>query len=237
MNTNQQNADNEIMNKYIQKLIREQFNIGNMDLDNGKPKRNMNIFNKEYNHPYYYKVLDETITEDEINELDSLVGVAIPKDKDELRKIIEFYSEKYSKHSLNWLSVSGITDMSHLFEETRYNGDISKWNTSNVTDMQWMFAEAKNFNQPIGSWEVSNVTDMHCTFWHAHKFNQPIGKWDVSNVTDMNHMFNNAHKFNQSIGDWDVSNVTDMHDMFEYAKKFNQPIGDWDVSCVTNMSR
>ena len=33
------------MNRYIQKLIVEQFNIGNMDL-NSKPRHNGNIFNK-----------------------------------------------------------------------------------------------------------------------------------------------------------------------------------------------
>ena len=86
------------MNKYIQKLIQEQFNIGNIDLNGNKPKRNINIFNKKWKHPNYYKVLDGTIIEDEINELDSLVGVDAPENKDELKKIIEFYSKNWCKH-------------------------------------------------------------------------------------------------------------------------------------------
>ena len=135
------------MNRYIQKLIQEQFNIGNMDLINNKPKRNMNIFNKNIsNHPYYKKVLNGTITENKIKELDSLVGVAVPKDKNELKKIIKFYSKNYPNYSLDWLNVSRITDMSRLFEETEYDGDISKWDTSNVTDMFHMFHDAKKFN-------------------------------------------------------------------------------------------
>ena len=201
------------MNKYIQKLIKEQFSISDLDFSDDQ-EYNLNIFSKDYNHRYYYKVLDGTVTEDEINELNSLVGAAIPKDKDELRKIIEFYSENYPECSLNWLNVSGITDMCHLFKETRYNGDISKWDTSNVTDMQWMFAAAKNFNQPIGSWDVSNVTNMHGMFWWAKIFNQPISDWDVSNVKYMDQMFHCAYNFNQPIDDWDVSNVTDMSSMF-----------------------
>ena len=184
------------MNKYIQKLINEQFNIGNMDLSRSNQKNNINIFNKEYNHRYYKKVLNGTVTYKEIMELDSLVNVAVPKDVDELRKIIEIYSEKYSKDSLNWLVVSGITDMSNLFEKTIYNGDISKWDTSNVTDMSYMFYHAENFNQPIGDWDVSNVTDMSHMFHEAWAFNQPIGGWDVSNVTDMCGMFYNALRFN-----------------------------------------
>jgi surface protein len=32
---------------------------------------------------------------------------------------------------------------------------------------------------------VSNVTDMSYMFYNAKAFNQDISKWDVSNVTDM----------------------------------------------------
>ena len=38
------------MNKYIQKLIQEQFNIGNMNLNN-KQKQHINIFNKNIVNP------------------------------------------------------------------------------------------------------------------------------------------------------------------------------------------
>ena len=31
-------------------------------------------------------------------------------------------------------------------------GHISNWDTSNVTDMSWMFGDAYNFNQDIGEW-------------------------------------------------------------------------------------
>ena len=224
------------MNRCIQKLIQEQFNIGNMDLTNNKPKRNMSIFNKEYIHPYYYNVLDGTATKNEINELNSFGGLVTIKNKDELKKIIDFYSEKYPKDSLNWLDVSRITDMSHLFKHSLYNGDISKWDVSNVTNMNYMFYDAFYFNQPIGKWDVSNVTDMSGMFYCAYDFNQPIGKWDVSNVTDMSFMFCQAYEFNKPIRNWKVNKVTNMTYMFHCAKEFNQPIGDWDVQNVTDMT-
>ena len=221
------------MNKYIQKLIQEQFNIGNMNLHDNKQKHNINIFNKNFNHPYYYNVLDGTVTEDEIKELNSLVEVAAPKDKNELKKIISFYSKKYPDDSINWLNVYGITDMSHLFEKTKYNGDISKWDTSNVTDMSYMFYKAYSFNQPIGDWNVSNVIDMEGMFAFSN-FNRPIGSWNVINVTNMRHMFYKAYSFNQFIGEWNVNNVTNMYCMFAFSN-FNQPISNWNVSSVIDM--
>ena len=39
---------------------------------------------------------------------------------------------------------------------TPFNGDISKWNVSNVKDMNCMFAYSK-FNGDISNWDVSNV--------------------------------------------------------------------------------
>ncbi|WP_416363698.1 BspA family leucine-rich repeat surface protein [Mycoplasma capricolum] len=41
----------------------------------------------------------------------------------------------------------------------------------------------------IQYWDTSNVTDMHFMFKGATSFNQPIGNWDTSNVIDMTNMF------------------------------------------------
>ena len=45
-----------------------------------------------------------------------------------------------------------------------------------------MFCGDKFFNQPIGGWDTSNVTDMGYMFNDARSFNQLIG--DTSNVID-----------------------------------------------------
>jgi surface protein len=37
-----------------------------------------------------------------------------------------------------------------------FNQDISSWNVSNVTSMNFMFYDAKSFNQDISKWNVSN---------------------------------------------------------------------------------
>ena len=137
-----------------------------------------------------------------------------PKTKEELVEIIKAEVEKKGwKCSLNHIDTSKITDMSYLFSSNRFyygynlgkfNGDISRWNVSNVKDMRCMFFGAESFNQPIGDWDVSKVTTMESMFDGAYLFNQPIGDWDISNVTDMRWMFYEAESFNQDLSSWQL---------------------------------
>ena len=138
--------------------------------------------------------------------------------KRELQKIIvDTIKEEGSNCDLNWIDVSGVTDMSFLFNFTEYldysaarqfkkqypfNCDISKWDVSNVVNMDSMFCGEYEFNQDISNWDVSNVTNMEYMFCGAEKFNQPIGKWNVSNVKIFTNMFNWAESFNQNISNW-----------------------------------
>ena len=113
-----------------------------------------------------------------------------PKDKNELRSIINERLKKDKDANLNDIDVSEITDMSNLFVKLYpYNIDISEWDVSKVTNMSYMFNGCDNFNCDLSNWDVSNVTDMKCMFNGCHKFNQDISKWDVSNVIDMKYMF------------------------------------------------
>lgn len=136
-------------------------------------------------------------------------------------------------------NLANVTSLSNMFVFcSKLNGpaNINDWNTTNITNMNSVFARAKLFNQPIGNWNTSNVTNMAHMFTGAEAFNQPIGNWNTGNVTNMATMFNDAFAFNQDISNWNTENVTDMNAMFLNAKAFNQPIGNWNTSKVTNMS-
>ena len=112
-------------------------------------------------------------------------------------------------------------------------GAMPDWDVSQVTNMDFAFADRDLFNGDISEWDVSNVTTMLAMFEFAYSFNQPIGNWDVSGVTDMRFMFSYADSFNQPIGGWDVSSVILMDAMFDMAYGFNQDISNW---CVTNIT-
>jgi surface protein len=137
-----------------------------------------------------------------------------------------------------YICTSLVTDMSNLFEDNlgQIDYEINTWDTSNVTDMRNMFANATNFNQNISLWNVSNVSNMTRMFQNASSFNQPIGSWDTAQVVDMMDMFQGASVFNQDIDSWDVSSVTNMGSMFAGALTFNKPLGSWNISSVINTS-
>ncbi len=127
-----------------------------------------------------------------------------------------------------------VTDMSDVFQGLTVVGDISFWDTSNVTNMSQMFSSIWVINGDIGNWDTSNVTDMSEMFQSA-TFNQDISSWNTAKVTNMSNMFAYAEAFNGDIGSWDTSSVTDMFGMFSRATAFNQDIGNWNTSAVTGM--
>ncbi len=177
-----------------------------------------------------------------------------------IRKLVDEAIKKYGLDcDLNFIDVSQVTDMQVLFgfyrpvdeitgklipvEEysidqkralarSQFNGDISRWNVSKVTNMSCMFYESR-FNGDISRWDVSKVTDMSCMFCKT-QFNGGISHWVVSNVTNMSQMFAES-QFNGDIGGWDVSKVKNMSGMF-YKSQFNRDISRWKVFSVTDMS-
>ena len=119
---------------------------------------------------------------------------------------------------------SQLTDMFNIFGAMESIPDITHWDVSNVTDMEYLFYGSVNFNQPIGNWEVNNVNNMNYMFGEASAFNQDISNWDVSNVS--NRIAGKNQACNGYAGD------CGMVGMFYDASAFSQDLSKW---CVTKI--
>jgi hypothetical protein len=95
------------------------------------------------------------------------------------------------KANLNHLDISNLTDLSFIFINSPFNGDISQWNTSHVEDMNNMFAGAL-FNQDISQWNVSNVQHM-CYLFFCSSFNQDLSVWTPVSLNDSMNVFNTGY--------------------------------------------
>lgn len=139
--------------------------------------------------------------------------------------------------ALDTPDLSLVTDMSYMFYDARiFNSNINSWDTSKVTNMSHMFYNANAFNQPLNNWNMSLVEDTGKMFYINNKFNQDLSSWDVSRDRNMSGMFAFATDFNQEIAGWNTQFVEDMSSMFLNATSFNTYISSWDTSLVRDMT-
>ena len=178
---------------------------------------------KELTEEYFGKKVRK---EDEIN----IEGLDV--------EIVSFTDKNGNFHKRGYKPKNGIVLKALLIRMIAVRGDEGDFNdidTSEITDMNFLFLINKTFNGNISGWDVSKVETMNCMFFDATSFNQDISNWKFPNVKDMSSMFKGATSFNQKIGNWKFPQVTNMCGMFCGATSFNQPIGDWEFPNVTNM--
>ena len=114
-----------------------------------------------------------------------------PKDRIELREIIQDRLKEDKDADLNDIDISSIWTLNFLFQDLDpHNIDISQWDTSNVKHMNGVFLNCKNFNCDLSNWDVSNVQDMFAMFNSCKKFKgEGLENWKVNLKTNTKQMF------------------------------------------------
>ena len=97
-------------------------------------------------------------------------------------------------------------------------GPIASWDTSDVTDLSWLFEDKYHFNEDISRWNVSNVVNMELMFCCATSYNGDLSCWEVGQVEDMDYMAAHAISFDRQLnGAWATSTAS------KYRMFFNSP--------------
>ena len=135
----------------------------------------------------------------------------------------------------NGMNTSNVTNMENMFAGASKlkEGNFSDWDTSKVTTMRAMFHRTTALESPVNFRDASNVEDMAFMFWNSKVPSVSIG--NAGKVKDMNRMFEGALVEKVEIGN--TSSVTNMENMFTNATKLKEGnFSDWDTSKVKNLS-
>ena len=139
------------------------------------------------------------------------------------------------------LNTSQVTDMSYMFFCSRQTSlDLTHFNTANVTNMGEMFYGCSELTAlDLSHFDTANVTNMGYMFSGCSALTNLSLNFNTSKVTDMNHMFYGCKKLQTiSFGsNWSTANVTDMSYMFaECNKLLSLNLNSWNVGKAANMS-
>lgn len=151
------------------------------------------------------------------------------------------------------LDTSKVTDMSFMFDQAYKikKLDLSNFNTSNVINMENMFATGhtrsmsgtthtdskletltfgKNFN-------TSNVRNMSYMFYRVGDVDLDLSNFDTSKVSNMTNMFYEYQGDSLDVTNFNTSNVTSMSGMFQKCSLITTlDVSKFNTSKVTDMS-
>lgn len=138
------------------------------------------------------------------------------------------------------LKTSNVTDMSGMFTQTGVEVlDLSKFDTSKVTNMSTMFSfNSMHLKKIIGKFDTSKVTNMNQMFYGSSSSNAStiddfsefnIDKWDTGKVTNFQSMFSNTEYTNLDITkNWNMTAGSDLKSMFSNCRNLQSiDLSNW----------
>ena len=152
------------------------------------------------------------------------------------------FSKLISIENLSLLDTSNVTDMSWMFAycSSLTSIDLSGFDTSSVTDMGVMFHQCTGLTSlDLSKFSTSNVTNMSNMFDYCIGLTSlDLSGLDTSNVTDMNSMFTRCEGLSSlDLSGFNTANVTNMSSMFYYCEGLSSlDLSSFNTANVTNMS-
>ena len=178
-----------------------------------------------------------------------LIIEGMEEDLKEIHNFGYFFGSYKETFEIRLKGITNITDLSYMFYECSSLlslSDISKWKTSLILNMSYMFntsEKRKNYNEPLLGYGIQlgifNSPSSYNIINSKLVSLPDISEWDTSNVSNMSGMFYDCSSLLSlpDISKWDTSNVSDMSCMFSGCKSLLSlpDISRWNVSNVINM--
>lgn len=139
------------------------------------------------------------------------------------------------------LNTSNVTDMGWMFAgcQSLTSLDVSGFNTANVTDMSNMFAQCRGLRSlDVSHFNTANVTNMEAMFNDCSSVMKlDVSGFNTARVTDMSYMFFLCASMTiLDVSHFNTSNVTDMSWMFAWCGSIYEiDVSHFNTANVTDM--
>ena len=144
-----------------------------------------------------------------------------------------------SVSGMQYLNTSEVTNMFYMFAYCGLSSlNLSYMNTSSVTSMEGMFLNSSFTSLDVSSFNTSNVVDMNEMFAYCYNLTSlDLSTFNTSKVTNMEGMFNESISLESiNMSNWNTSNVTDMSYMFNECNALSSiDVSHFNTSKVTDM--
>ena len=146
-------------------------------------------------------------------------------------------------HDFTTNNVNGMSNMFPTFNNALTSLDVSSFDTSNVTNMNYMFSGLLALETlDLSNFDTRNVVTMDRMFEKMPKLkNLNISSFDTSHVTNMYGLFKDSMSDSEvnmlDLSSFNTQNVTNMSEMFSGVTKLkNLNISSFNTANVTNMN-
>ena len=141
--------------------------------------------------------------------------------------------------------IDKITDASGMFSDCSLLcnlDDISEWDTSNITDMSFMFRNCTLLSLPdLSKWNLINVTNIKYMFSGCKSLKSlpDLSGWNTNRIINMSNLFEDCESLISlpDLSKWNMKNVINIDSMFKGCKSLSSlpDLSKWDIKNVTSI--